>query len=98
MKIPKLKVKPKNKSSLKLSRSGSGVYSSGTAISNTLVEHSVLERSKHDLNTAQQELIKCHCRWGHIIFDRVKIDSDKTSSTKRLIFSLKNRMSDGCTH
>ena len=58
LKIPTLKVKPKNKPSRKLSTSGSGVYSSGTAIHNTLVEHSVLERSNHNLNPAQQKLIK----------------------------------------
>ena len=58
LKIPTLKVKPKNKSSLKMSIFGSGVYSSGTAIHNSLVEHSVLEHSNHNLNPVQQELIK----------------------------------------
>ena len=73
LEIPTLKVKPKNKSSLKMSTFGSGVYSSGTAIHNTLVEHSVLERSNHNLNPAQQELIKWHCRWSYVSFDRVRI-------------------------
>ena len=58
LKIRRLKVKPNNKFSLKLSTSGSGVYSSSTAIHNTLIEHSVLECSNHNLNPAQQELIK----------------------------------------
>ena len=57
-KILTLKDKPRNKSSLKLSTFGSGVYSSGTVIHNTLIDHSVLERSNHNLNPAQQELIK----------------------------------------
>ena len=73
LKIPALKVKPKNKSSLKMSTFGFGVYSSGTVIHNTLVEHSVLERSNHNLNPAQQELIKWHCRWNHVSFDRVRM-------------------------
>ena len=51
----------------------SGVYSSGTAIHNTLVEHSVLERSNHNLNPAQQELMKWYCSWIHINFECVKM-------------------------
>ena len=58
LKVQTLKVKPNNKSNLKLSTFGSGVYSSGTASHNTLVEHSVPEHSNHNRNPAQQELIK----------------------------------------
>ena len=42
LKLPSLKEKFRNKSSLKLSTFGSGVYSSGTAIHNTLIEHSIV--------------------------------------------------------
>ena len=82
MKIPTLKNKPNNKSSLKLSTSGTGVYSSGTTIHNTLVEHSILERSNHNLNPAEQELIKWHCRWSHVSFDRVRMILAKPHQTK----------------
>ena len=58
LKVPTRKVKPNNKSSLKLSIFGSGVYSSGTVLYHILVEHSVVERSNHNHNPAQKELIK----------------------------------------
>ena len=73
LKIPTLKVKCKNKSSLKMSTFRSGFYSSGTVIHNTVIEHSVLERSNRNLNPTQQELLKWHCRWSHVSFDHVSM-------------------------
>ena len=84
MKIPSLKEKFRIKSSLKLSTFGSGVYSSGTAIHNTLIEYSLLERSNHNHNPTQQELIKWYCRWSHVNFDRVRMILAKPHQQKGL--------------
>ena len=53
--------KRKPKSSLKMSTFGTKVYSSGTEIYNSLIEHSIFEFNNFNLNPSQQELLTWHC-------------------------------------
>jgi hypothetical protein len=55
----------------------------GAAYNNSLIDRSVFNRDNFNLNPAQQELLKWHCRWCHCDLNRVRMILSKPRQPKK---------------
>jgi hypothetical protein len=55
-----------------------------SAVFNSLIDRSVFNRDNFNLNPAQQELLKWHCRWCHCDLNRVRMILSKPRQPKLL--------------
>ena len=65
-----------------LTSSLSTLASQGVAVYNSLIDRSVFNRDNFNLNPAQQELLKWHCRWCHCDLSRVRMILSKPRQSK----------------